>query len=395
MKTWQKNLYILWTTQIISLISFGFGIPFIPFYIRELGVTAPAEVKLFTGILSMAPAVSMAIMAPVWGALSDRFGRKLMILRAMFTATIIITGMGLVSSVYALLILRLAQGFFTGTVTAAATFVAANTPKERLSYAIGFISSSTFIGYSIGPAVGGVIAKYAGYRSSFILGGVLMLVGAIIVLLFLKEDKNSYGKNLHDTNKVSIRQLLTPLVLLFLFMLFLQRFIRSLFGPYMPLFVELLNGTENAEVITGFVNLAVGLTTAFAAILVGRLGDKLNKSKIVIFLLAISVVVGFVLAQSKTLVYFAFFYTLLFFVIGGIEPLMVSYITELTPTEVRGRLFGLNGMVGSFGWMASPLVASYITIYYGYDTLLLTIPILLLLNFVVSLLINRFTGKTI
>ncbi len=395
MKTWQKNLYILWTTQVISLISFGFGIPFIPFYIRELGVTAPDQVKLFTGILSMAPAVTMAIMAPVWGALSDRFGRKLMILRAMFTATFIIAGMGLVGSVYALLALRLAQGFFTGTVTAAATFVAANTPKEKLSFAIGFISSSTFIGYSIGPAVGGIIAKYAGYRASFIMGGILMLIGAIIVLLFLKEDKDSYGKISHDSDKTSIVQLLTPLVMLFLFMLFLQRFIRSLFGPYMPLFIELLHGIENAEVITGFVNLGIGMSTACAAIVVGRLGDTFNKSKIVIVLLAISVVVGIAVAQSKTLVYFVFFYTLLFFVIGGIEPLMVSYITDLTPTEVRGRLFGLNGLVGSLGWMASPLAASYITIYYGYDILLLTIPVLLLFNFVVSLLINRVSDQSI
>ncbi len=395
MKTWQKNLYILWTTQIISLISFGFGIPFIPFYIRELGVTAPDQVKLFTGILSMAPAVTMAIMAPVWGALSDRFGRKLMILRAMFTAVFIITGMGLVNSVYALLALRLAQGFFTGTVTAAATFVAANTPKERLSYAIGFISSSTFIGYSIGPAIGGIIAKYAGYRASFFMGGVLMLIGAIIVLLFIKEDKNSYGNRDQATSQISIVQLLTPLVILFLFMIFLQRFIRSLFGPYMPLFIELLNGTENAEVITGFVNLAVGLTTAFAAMLVGRLGDTFKKSKIVILLLALSVVIGVVVAQTTTLSYFVFFYTLLFFVIGGIEPLMVSYITELTPAEVRGRLFGLNGLVGNLGWMASPLVASYITIHYGYDILLWTIPVLLLLNFAVSLLINRVSDKLI
>ncbi len=395
MKTWQKNLYILWTTQVISLISFGFGIPFIPFYIRELGVTTPDQIKLFTGILSMAPALSMAIMAPVWGALSDRFGRKLMILRAMFTATFIITGMGLVGSVYALLALRLAQGFFTGTVTAAATFVAANTPKERLSFAIGFISSSTFIGYSIGPAIGGIIAKYAGYRVSFIVGGALMLIGAIVVLLFLKEDKNSYGNRVQVINQISIRNLLTPLVILFLFMLFLQRFIRSLFGPYMPLFIEQLNGTDNAEVITGFVNLGVGMSTACAAIVVGRLGDTLNKSKIVILLLAISVAIGVVVAQTTTLPYFVLFYTLLFFVIGGIEPLMVSHITELTPTAARGRLFGLNGLVGSLGWMASPLAASYITIHYGYDILLLLIPVLLMLNFVVSLLINHVSDKPI
>ncbi len=391
MKTWQKNLYILWFTQVISLISFGFGVPFIPFYIRELGVTAPADIKLFTGILSMAPAVSMAIMAPIWGALSDRFGRKLMILRAMLTASLIIAGMGMVQSVYPLLLLRVGQGLFTGTVTAASTFVAANTPKERLSYAIGVISSSTFIGFSIGPAIGGIIAKYAGYRISFYLGGVLMMLGAIIVAVFLKEDKSTYGKNEKKQQKASIK-ILTPTIVLFLFMLFLQRCVRTLFNPYMPLFIESVNGTENAEVITGFINFGISSATALSSLTITRLGDKFSKSKIIVVLLFIALAVGILLVQRHTLIYFIVVYIALFLVLGGIEPLMVSYTTEMTPPQARGRLFGLQGMIGSLGWMVAPLIGSYVTIYYSYATLLLLIPILLALNLAVSFAVNRLVN---
>ncbi len=391
MKTWQKNLYILWFTQVISLISFGFGVPFIPFYIRELGVTAPADVKLFTGILSMAPAVSMAIMAPIWGALSDRFGRKLMILRAMLTASLIIAGMGMVQSVYPLLLLRVGQGLFTGTVTAASTFVAANTPKERLSYAIGVISSSTFIGFSIGPAIGGIIAKYAGYRISFYLGGVLMMIGAIIVAAFLKEDKSSYGKIEKKRQKASLK-VLTPTIVLFLFMLFLQRCVRTMFSPYMPLFIESVNGAENAEVITGFINFGISSATALSSLTITRLGDKFSKSKIIVVLLFIALLVGILLVQRHTLVYFIVVYIALFLVLGGIEPLMVSYTTEMTPPTVRGKLFGLQGMIGSLGWMVAPLVGSYVTIYYSYATLLLLIPILLACNLAVAFAVNRLVN---
>lgn len=178
MEQWKSNLYILWIAQIISLTSFGFGLPFMPFYIQDLGVTDPTTLKLYTGLLSAAPAVTMAIMAPVWGLLSDRYGRKIMIQRAMFTAFFIIGLMGMVSQVWQLLILRLMQGFFTGTITASSTFVAANTPNNKLSYALGFLSSSTFIGYSLGPFIGGFVAEYFGYRISFLLGAVLMLLGA-------------------------------------------------------------------------------------------------------------------------------------------------------------------------------------------------------------------------
>ena len=65
MERWKINLYTLWISQVISLTSFGFGLPFIPFFIQELGVTDPEQLKIFTGILSAAPAITMAIMSPM------------------------------------------------------------------------------------------------------------------------------------------------------------------------------------------------------------------------------------------------------------------------------------------------------------------------------------------
>lgn len=389
MESWKKNLYTLWITQVISLISFGFGLPFIPFYIQELGVTGDVQIKLFTGILSTAPAITMAIMAPVWGALSDRFGRKLMILRAMLAAVFIIGGMGLVNSVYALIALRATQGLFTGTVTAASAFVAANTPKNRLSFALGFISSSTFIGFSIGPAVGGIIAKYAGYRASFLLGGFIMLIGVIIVALFLKENPNTYGRQALDKQVDSQTKLITPMIVFFLVMLFFQRFARSIFSPYMPLFIEAINGEDNVEVITGLVNLSIGFATAVSSLTITRLGDRFNKPKLISILLTICVLLGLIVARSSSLVYFIVTYTVLFLVLGGIEPLMTSYTAEVTQPAIRGRLFGLQGMIGSFGWMASPLIGSYLSIQYSYNALLIALPVILIINLVISCFVNR------
>lgn len=181
MERWKINLYTIWFSQVLSIMSFSFGIPFIPFYIQDIGVVDPNQVKLFTGILSTAPGITMAIMAPIWGIAADRWGKKLMLLRAMLFASFIIAGMGIVANVSQLLVLRLLQGIFTGTVTAASALVASNTPENRLSYALGFLSSSTFIGASVGPVVGGFFAEYAGYRLSFILGGVFSAVIEIAI----------------------------------------------------------------------------------------------------------------------------------------------------------------------------------------------------------------------
>lgn len=116
MERWKINLYTVWFSQVVSLMSFGFGMPFLPFYIQELGVTDPDRIKLYSGILSAAPAITMAVMAPIWGMAADRWGKKLMLLRAMLFASVVIGGMGFATSPQQLVALRFIQGVFTGTI---------------------------------------------------------------------------------------------------------------------------------------------------------------------------------------------------------------------------------------------------------------------------------------
>lgn len=398
MEQWKSNLYILWIAQIISLTSFGFGLPFMPFYIQDLGVTDPTTLKLYTGLLSAAPAVTMAIMAPVWGLLSDRYGRKVMIQRAMFTAFFIIGLMGMVSQVWQLLILRLLQGFFTGTVTASSTFVAANTPNNKLSYALGFLSSSTFIGYSLGPVIGGFVAEYFGYRISFFLGAVLMLVGAFFITFWLVEDKSSLkglskrgDLNSSDKKRVSpYRQILTVSISLMLLMLFFHRIIRSVFAPFIPLYIqELMQTQEGTAAITGSVNGFVGIMTTIAALSISRLGDRYNKFNLISLLLGLAIGVSLILNLSHSLYAFIGLYGVLFLLIGGIEPLITSMTAELTAPEYRGSLFGLQGLVGSLGWMLSPAIGTYISIYIGIKNILWIGFVMLISNFLVISLIKH------
>lgn len=396
MERWQKNLYILWVTQIISMISFGLGFPFFPYYIQELGVTDPASIKFFTGLLSMAPAVSMAVMAPVWGYLSDKYGRKLMILRAMAAASIIIALMGFATNVYHLLILRLMQGLFTGTITAASTFVASNTPKEKLSYALGFMSSSNFIGYSIGPVIGGIFAESFGYRFSFIVGGVFMIVGFIIALIYLVEDKSKIGiKNQNTNGKSNIKEVFTPIIILFLIVLCLHRITRTVFTPYIPLFVQsALGTTKGAAQMTGFVNGVAGLMTALAGIVIGKLGDRKNKLNLLCIISFIGFGISLILPFINKLSVFMIIYGIMFFFMGGIEPIVTSTTAEYTDSRNRGVLFGVQGLVGSIGWMISPMIGATISIQYGVEKILYFLPVVILSNFGVMVFINKKYNHT-
>ena len=188
MVNWKTNLVVIWISQLLSISGFFFALPFGPYYIQELGVHDPAKIKFWVALFGAAPPLSLAIFSPIWGILADRYGRRLMLLRANFGGMIILCLMGTVQSVEALVALRLVQGVFTGTVVAAQTMVAAYTPEPRSGVALGSLSAAVFVGSMAGTFVGGMFAEYFGYRYAFFGSGILLLVAGLLVFFGAKED---------------------------------------------------------------------------------------------------------------------------------------------------------------------------------------------------------------
>lgn len=121
MLNWRRSLRTLWFTQFIAIGGFSFVTPFLPFYIQSLGVTGTKEVALWTGLASSSCNLALALMAPVWGSLSDRYGRKVMVLRSTLIGSIVLALQGLTTTPQQLVLLRFIQGMFTGTIAASTT----------------------------------------------------------------------------------------------------------------------------------------------------------------------------------------------------------------------------------------------------------------------------------
>src|SRR5574344_1564157 len=135
MEIWKRNLYICCTASFIVSIGMSQMAPILPLYIAELGITDPGDIARWAGIVFGCNFISLAIFSPIWGRLSDRFGRKPMILRASAWLGLIMIGMGLAQSVTHLIILRLMQGALSGFQAAATPWIAQETPKERSGWA--------------------------------------------------------------------------------------------------------------------------------------------------------------------------------------------------------------------------------------------------------------------
>jgi len=387
---WKRNLIAVWVTQFMSLLGFAFCVPVLPYYIQELGVTSPDLIKLYTGLMSAVPAISLGVMAPIWGNLADRFGKKIMMVRAMFFAFIVLFLLGLAQNVNQVLMIRLMQGLFTGTVAASYALVAAGTPDENMSYAIGILSSSIFIGNSAGLAVGGIVADLVGYRTSFLIGSAVMLAGLAFVMVFVKEIKSGETVDSGDGKikvKSSIKALL-PVASVVLSMIFMIRIARTLTDPYIPIYIqEIRNTLTGSATISGLIRAFSSIATAVAGIFIVRLGDRMDRFKLSAVLLALGALLAIPMFLIRDLVVFTIMNFLVFLAIGGVDPIMSSQASLMVKSENRGVLFGLITMVGSFGWAVSPLIGSFVTIRFSTTAIFAAFSILMAFSAVMSYVI--------
>jgi len=185
---WKKNLYVVFFAEMIAITGMAFVIPFLPFYIKELGISDIKQIANWSGVLIGAPSLIMVIVSPIWGCLADRMGRKLMIERAMFGGAITILLMSWTTNIYQLFILRLIQGALTGTIAACTALISASSPSKKMSYSLGLLQTGIFLGNFLGPLLGGISADVWGFRNSFRITAILLFVSGFLIFLLVEEN---------------------------------------------------------------------------------------------------------------------------------------------------------------------------------------------------------------
>src|SRR5215470_12044932 len=182
---WQRNLYILWAIEFAAFAGLSLILPFIPLYVRELGITDTADVTRWSGLLLSGPFVVSFLVTPVWGALGDRYGQKLMVVRALLGSALVYVGMGLAGRVEVLFGWRLALGGVSGFLAAGMALVSVTVPDGRRGYALGLLQSVVPAAGLIGPLAGGVLADLIGYRAIFFIVGAVCVTGGIVAAMTL------------------------------------------------------------------------------------------------------------------------------------------------------------------------------------------------------------------
>jgi DHA1 family multidrug resistance protein-like MFS transporter len=380
MLAWQRNLYFIMASQFFSLMGFAFAVPFVPFYLQDMGVHDPHELKIWIALFNFAAPLTLAIFAPIWGALSDRYGRRLMLLRANLGSVIVLAAMGLAGSPAILVLLRLLQGVLTGTVTASQTFVSVHAPKERIGYSLGMLSAAVCSGSTSGIFFGGMFAEVFGYRVAFFAGSGLMLLASLLVLLgteeYLPKRRERDGEfprlTLIPRNLGTAKYILPTVTAIGLVMCFDI--------AWLPLLVQDIHGSlQGASFLTGTIGAVAGFAGFIAGPIIGRLADRIQPPVIAKYS-----TVGAGLMSVLTAV--AWCFPILFasrfctaFCAGGLDPVFQIWLSKITPEKDRGFVFGWAATARSVGWMFAPLISGMVAWLIGLRAIFLAAAVLFFL----------------
>lgn len=354
---WQRNLGALWFAQLTAIVGFSFAFPFLPVYLRQLGVHNPAELAIWTGVTAGASGAALAIMSPIWGALADRYGRRTMLIRAMVGGAVTVGLMGFARGPVDLLVLRLAQGATAGTVAASTALVASGTPRARVGWALGVLSSAVAVGSAIGPLVGGLAASKLGVRAIFWAGGLLLAVATIPVIAIVREAGSRPERADRRSAFAVLREAAPGTVAILATLLLCQALLQGSNSGFQPLVVLRLlqHLSTGVEAVTGIAFAAAGLSSAAASVAYARVARHFGfrvVGVVAALLLAAAQLVAAWGPGVETIVVGAALAGAFF---GTLAPVISTMIGMESPHEVQARVFGVAASATAVGFGLGPL----------------------------------------
>ncbi|MDR7868034.1 MAG: MFS transporter [Sporomusaceae bacterium] len=367
---WKKNLAALWFAQLAGMGAITGVMAFLPLYVRELGITSLEEAGVWSGVLMGAAPLTAALAGPYWGAVADRHGRKLMVMRVMFAFFTVMVLMGFVASVNQLLFLRVVQGVCGGFTAAALALVTSLSPPDQITWTLGIFQTAMIAGSAFGPMFGGIIADHFGYRWAFVSFGLLCLVSLIIIRLAVVERFTPAAATAKQPVWREIGAIITiPGLWLTLALQFLIQFAMMIIAPILPIYVHVLapNLTYIASA-AGAIIAAAGLTSAVASAAMGKISKRFSHRAILIAAGALSALCFAAQALADNVLLFGAMRAVSGFFLGAMLPTVNALTYFLIPEEKRGVAYGVTTASMQMGIVFGPISGGALAVYFGFPS---------------------------
>ncbi|PWV99691.1 putative MFS family arabinose efflux permease [Paenibacillus cellulosilyticus] len=385
MEQWKKNLAVLWVGQFLVMAGMTMIVPFLTLYLQsDLGLKGEHETSMWSGFIFAANFVTSFLFQPFWGKLSDRYGRKPMLLRSGFGMAIVMVMMGFATQPWQLLVLRMVNGTISGFNPASVSLVSSTTPKEKIGFAMGTLQSGGIAGTILGPFIGGLMADAVGFRPIFYITGIMMFLASLLSMFIVKErfDKQAAATAAQMTIREGFKRLSrVPQIPALFAATFLIQFAMMSPMTLIPLLVQKLHGTtENLAFYSGFVGSVTGLSNMIASPILGKLSDRIGSEKILGIALVGAAVMFIPQAFAQTVWQLLLARFALGIFLGGLVPSVNSLLRKYAPDGMASRAFGFNSSTLGLGNMVGPITGGILSGWIGIQGLFLLSAVLMFAN---------------
>lgn len=368
--SWKILLAMMVTFALMMSSSYTMLIPFLPIYMQsELGATAD-NVSLWSGVTYAITFAISAFVSPIWGKLSDKMGKKPMIIRASFLLAITYFLGGIVRTPFELFLVRAFQGIASGLWPACLVMMSACVPKNKIGISMGLMQSANICGGIIGPLLGGILATAFGMRNSFYVGAVALSLITVTTILFIKEPPVAPEKEINKAQNTSYLTFIKDKnILILLLCVCMTNLVILQIQPIVSLYVQQLShNSDKAVLLTGFIMSLGGIAGALASPLWGKTGQKVGFYKTITLAFISAGLLMSLQGLPNSLVLFGLMQFLCGLGFSGIFPSANSILVLLTPPSSRGMGFGSLFSAQMIGGALGPVIGGVIVSFMSFNT---------------------------
>jgi MFS family permease len=375
---WQRNLVVCMFGSFTTIVAMTLLLPFLPIYVEQLGVRGHAAIVQWSGVAFGATFFTAALVAPLWGRLADRYGRKLMLIRASLGMAVAMALIGLAQDVYQLVGLRLLAGLLGGYASGSTVLIATQTPKDRTGWALGTLSSAVMAGSLVGPLLGGLLPPLIGIRWTFFAAGAVIFVAFLATLFLVREARRPPRTEVHKPKGgwAAVPDKRPVIAMLFTGMLLMLA--NMSIEPIITVYVaQLVADPSRVTVVAGFVMSAAALGSILSAAQLGKLADRIGAWNVIIGCLAVAALLlipqAFVTAGWQLIV----LRFLMGLSLGGLLPCIASVIRHSVPEGAAGSMLGYSISAQYTGQVVGPLMGGFVGGRFGMPSVFLATCVLM------------------
>jgi DHA1 family multidrug resistance protein-like MFS transporter len=349
----------------IASFSMNFWWPLLPLYVMELGATSDANALFWVAFATTIQGFARLASGPFWGILSDRYGRKLMFVRALYAASFTTVIAAVATEPWHIAVALTMQGLFSGFIPAAVALTSVTVPDQRLRNSLGIVTGAQYLGTTAGPAVGSLLAIMLGFRGAIWAAAILPSLAATLVLVMVPRD--NVGRQIPraggDPGRAGGRTFLrgfTSQFYLAVFLYFVMFATNQLVRLATPIALREFGGKENAKAAAGIAFTIAGAAAVFGALVVARAMGRRVPLRWSLGVLCLVAAAGHLaLAGANSVVMYLAAFGVISLVQGTMLPASNTLIAATVEPSRRGTAFGIASSAQAVAFMIGPMGAAF------------------------------------